>query len=504
MALEHSQPQDVDLDRTDRLPILEGISVDADVEDDAVRMDYAPAVPSVKSEFTKAAGVAESVRSVEERMARRNAEYEALVRSCETARDAEAAASARAQVLAADLAALRVMLESERTRSSEIEKTLAEKNVAAQAMRTRAETSLREAERYQSEARTLRDSLAARDATIVQVLHSLGERDAQLNALQREHAHVVPALEERSKVGTLLEADLRAARARYEATAADLKNSQQTVAAVTARLKAGEEEMNSMRRELDAIKTQAASYLELLRTREWRRGFDQNLFLELDANLAARDGPIAKLRAAAVDDESQPRRDLHSEIDKERAELTALVQRLQSEAHARENELAGKSAALEQLNEDNRSLRAALERSQSHNANVPGRLQAGMERPVSADGIADNAAAAVECTAELIRIDGEHNTAHPLARRTRIGRAPGCEMQIESTSVSRHHALVLLTPRDAVIEDLKSTNGVIVNGRRISRQLLNDGDLVTIGEAQFRVSLKFGPRTPAAPAPAPE
>ena len=41
----------------------------------------------------------------------------------------------------------------------------------------------------------LRDTLVARDATIVQVLHSLGERDAQLNALQREHARLVPALE---------------------------------------------------------------------------------------------------------------------------------------------------------------------------------------------------------------------------------------------------------------------------------------------------------------------
>ena len=40
--------------------------------------------------------------------------------------------------------------------------------------------------------------------------------------------------------------------------------------------------------------------------------------------------------------------------------------------------------------------------------------------------------------------------------------------------------------RDATIEDLNSTNGVLVNGRRVSRQLLHHGDLVVIGEIQFR------------------
>ncbi len=72
------------------------------------------------------------------------------------------------------------------------------------------------------------------------------------------------------------------------------------------------------------------------------------------------------------------------------------------------------------------------------------------------------------------------------ARRTRIGRAPGCELQIDSSSVSRHHALILVGGRETIIEDLNSTNGVIVNGRHVTRQVLSDGDLLTIGEIQFR------------------
>ena len=101
-----------------------------------------------------------------------------------------------------------------------------------------------------------------------------------------------------------------------------------------------------------------------------------------------------------------------------------------------------------------------------------------------------------------MRVDGQHKTSHPLAKRTRIGRAPGCELQIESSSVSRHHALVLMGQRDVIVEDLNSTNGVLVNGRKVTRQLLSDGDLLTIGDAQFRFSLTLTPRVLEAPAAA--
>jgi predicted component of type VI protein secretion system len=90
----------------------------------------------------------------------------------------------------------------------------------------------------------------------------------------------------------------------------------------------------------------------------------------------------------------------------------------------------------------------------------------------------------------LSRVDGTHNGVFQLSRRTRIGRAPGCELHVESSSVSRHHALVMMTTREVIIEDLRSTNGVYINGRKITRQLLNDGDRLAIGEAQFVVRIK--------------
>ncbi len=491
------ETHDTDLDRTDKLPILAGTVFDEDVEDDAVRLDYAPAVPSVKSEFPRAAAAAP-------------------------------------KAVGSDSAGLRALLESEQERSRELERALAGKHAAAQAeaqaARVRFEEALGEAEqRHQSELRTLRATLSTHEATLGQVSRSLAERDAQLSALQREHAQVVPALEERSRLGTQLEAELRALRTRYEAMCGDLQNARQSSAALAAQLEAGTKELDFARRELNHAQLQAATYLEQLRTREWRRGFAHAVrapgdraalqrecdrlrarVIETEAKLAERDAAIAHLKAAPGDE---------AQREKAHAELAAHVKRLQSEAQTREDEnavllahlrearrpvespaadsklltaeLAIKTRAIELLNEENRTLRGALEHLRSSLEEREFLIRR-LER--SETGAVEMVP--MECTAELVRVDGQHKTSHTLGRRTRIGRAPSCELHIPSTSVSRHHALLHVNSRDVVIEDLNSTNGVLVNGRRISRQLLNDGDLLTIGEAQFRLTVKLAPPEP--------
>ena len=74
-------------------------------------------------------------------------------------------------------------------------------------------------------------------------------------------------------------------------------------------------------------------------------------------------------------------------------------------------------------------------------------------------------------------------------------------MQIDSQSVSRNHAMLLKGARELIVEDLNSTNGVLVNGRKVSRQVLSDGDVLTIGETQFRCVLKFNSRSADSAAP---
>jgi chromosome segregation ATPase len=619
MAVENNQPQEMDLDRTDKLPILEGVIFDEDVADDAVRMERtlpgAPVNDFVRPSPIDLPSLAESVRSVEERIARQNAEYESLTRTYERARDAETAALARAGIMERELAAARAALETEEARSRDFERSSTTTGAALEAARSRAEEAARDSERHQSEAKTLRESLAARDATIVQVLHALSERDAQLSALQSEHAKVVPALEARTKSGTQLEDELSAARAQLNAVSAELKNSQQQASALGAQAKRNETEIRAARADLAAAKTHASSYLELLRTRDWRGNFQQNLFRDMDAKVGAADAASEALKAdrdriaarlataeatiaahsatiellqgsaaaqaSAVAEQAKRLQEAEqqraewtaklSALEAERARLQAeltthdealteaqasgddavrRIAQLQSEhaakiaeldadaetrdqemtvlmAHLKEarrpiesiendvkrlkDELALKTLAINDLSEEADKLRAGLERtrgqleereflirrlerSESNNANVLGRIQTSMERLGSAVPPGVSGAATPEWSPELIRIDGDRSISHTLGRRTRIGRAPGCELHIDSSSVSRHHALILAGTREAIIEDLNSTNGVILNGRKVTRQVLNDGDIVTIGDIQFRYVAKPPPK----------
>lgn len=66
--------------------------------------------------------------------------------------------------------------------------------------------------------------------------------------------------------------------------------------------------------------------------------------------------------------------------------------------------------------------------------------------------------------------------------RVIIGRTSENDLQIDSRYVSRHHCQVTSTPEGVVIEDLNSTNGIHVEGERVRRHVLGDGDVVSIGQ----------------------
>ena len=86
----------------------------------------------------------------------------------------------------------------------------------------------------------------------------------------------------------------------------------------------------------------------------------------------------------------------------------------------------------------------------------------------------------------LALIDGDTEILHRLSRRVSIGRAPDNDIRVDARFVSRYHAAVMAGPGQTVIEDLGSTNGILINGRRVTRHLLRDGDVVRIGKSRFR------------------
>ncbi len=64
---------------------------------------------------------------------------------------------------------------------------------------------------------------------------------------------------------------------------------------------------------------------------------------------------------------------------------------------------------------------------------------------------------------------------------TLFGRNPGTDVTLVDEGVSRDHAVISCEDGRYAIEDLQSTNGTRVNGKRIRRAELVEGDEIQIG-----------------------
>lgn len=77
----------------------------------------------------------------------------------------------------------------------------------------------------------------------------------------------------------------------------------------------------------------------------------------------------------------------------------------------------------------------------------------------------------------------------PLHDNFSIGRLESSDLILSSTSVSRKHAKLRFESGDLYVTDLNSSNGTYVNGVRLKgKALLRDGDLLKIGQSEFRVA----------------
>ncbi|GHE09682.1 FhaA domain-containing protein [Klenkia taihuensis] len=83
----------------------------------------------------------------------------------------------------------------------------------------------------------------------------------------------------------------------------------------------------------------------------------------------------------------------------------------------------------------------------------------------------------------VLVVDGP-GTRHVLGAGSNvIGRGTEADIRLPDTGVSRKHVDVVLEGPVASVQDLGSTNGTLVNGRRVGRQPLSDGDVIRIGHS---------------------
>jgi hypothetical protein len=272
--------------------------------------------------------------------------------------------------------------------------------------------------------------------------------------------------------------------------------------------KADELKKNEHRREIlecDVMNLRATvahrnSRIEILEADlQARQQREAQLRARLDDALASSDPYVPQLRSEIHARDEQVRL-LKLDVEMARSHAAEKDHDLQIAEESIRNlelEVRAKTTKLEEANVTVEEWRAVIAESQRSILQRDGQiqqLQSDLDKRIAATS--DSAAqtgeeVALEGPARvLIRTDGNTDFVHVLGRRTRIGRGTDNDLVLDTKHISRYHAVFLAGPVHTSVEDLKSTNGVFVNGKRVSRHILKDGDRVTVGRTQFRYCVR--------------
>ncbi|MBI4412205.1 MAG: FHA domain-containing protein [Deltaproteobacteria bacterium] len=87
---------------------------------------------------------------------------------------------------------------------------------------------------------------------------------------------------------------------------------------------------------------------------------------------------------------------------------------------------------------------------------------------------------------KLVLIEGDAEPSEfQMKDNVSIGRSPSNDLVLKAARVSRQHAAINKYKDQYIIIDLKSSNGVYVNGRKCDEHTLQDGDQISIGGYKF-------------------
>ncbi|MFM8313056.1 MAG: diguanylate cyclase [Deltaproteobacteria bacterium] len=74
----------------------------------------------------------------------------------------------------------------------------------------------------------------------------------------------------------------------------------------------------------------------------------------------------------------------------------------------------------------------------------------------------------------------------------KIGRDRDCDIWVDDPHISRVHAVITDENNETIIKDNLSTNGVFINGKKVTEQILKNGDRLLIGtRLYFKFSHEF-------------
>lgn len=94
------------------------------------------------------------------------------------------------------------------------------------------------------------------------------------------------------------------------------------------------------------------------------------------------------------------------------------------------------------------------------------------------------------------RTSGVHQFDSDKHRTIRIGRLSSAQLKLDDPQAAKIHAVIDFSGGGVSLIDMGSSNGTLVNGAKVRRVALNDGDQVVIGKTQLLIG--FGKISPAA------
>ena len=348
------------------------------------------------------------------------------------------------------------------------------------------------------------------DTEITQRVAERGEDERKRGALETRLAELTS--QHAGTCAQLLASEATLAVARQRAEAEALAS-----AAAAERLRGLESEIATSQTDLSGARLEIERNRALLADLTAALLKSQTMFSDQTRQLEERDAAASAMSASFTEQAA-----LTAKLRGQVEELTTRLATPEAERRAFEarvgaltKELADGDARLTRLESMNSELRATvgqldtllaerdaeLQRATqmaSMNAYALGRVQSSIDdlgRTLTASG----GASAQPQVSILTRIDGGQNHSVVLRGRTTIGRDRDNDLPLAMRSVSRHHAVLIPAFRTAFVQDLSSTNGVLVNQRRVRCARLEHGDVITCGEAQFRYTVTPAPSSKYAP-----
>ena len=92
-------------------------------------------------------------------------------------------------------------------------------------------------------------------------------------------------------------------------------------------------------------------------------------------------------------------------------------------------------------------------------------------------------------TVKVSQKNGPEQVLNFSEREVRIGRVSSNEIVLPKSNISKRHALLSHSSGGLAITDTKSTNGTFVNGYRVSTSILEDGNIIEMGDMKIHVAM---------------